>query len=554
MPPAFESHPHLTNLADAFWTWRAVTQPVSGDDIPRLERPAGWVPDWSAEAVARQRQQLAKFEAEWQRLGADTHKWSPALQVDYRLVGCALARVRYELDVVAGWRRNPHFYVHQTLGAVFELLLPPPPFMPARAADLVKRAESIPITVDAAMANLQDDAVRPFAAMAIAALQDVRPRMLTVAEELHPWLDPSSAEQFKRAMATGARALEAFAAWLETRQKTMPVETALGRQAYADFLQRVALVPLSPEQVAAAGQQELDRAVAFEALERQRNRYLPPLTLPANQAEQIARAATGEDMLRQFCEAHDLLSFPGWLRHYRNAPLPAYLKPLRGLGVTDDLTSPSRLDEDGICYIPEPTPDLPYFYAAMARDPRTLIAHEGVHYYQLARSWAQPNPIRRHYYDSGPNEGIGFYTEEMLLQAGLFDDSPRSREIIYNFMRLRALRVAVDVRLALGELTIDTAAEVLAHQVPMDLATAREEASFFASEPGQAITYQIGKLQILGFLSAARLAQGDRFNLRAFHDSLVDNGNVPIALQLWETVGAADEMRLLDRASDSLSP
>ena len=37
-----------------------------------------------------------------------------------------------------------------------------------------------------------------------------------------------------------------------------------------------------------------------------------------------------------------------------------------------------------------------------------------------------------------------------MLQAGLFDDSPRSREIIYNLMRLRALRVEVDVKLALG--------------------------------------------------------------------------------------------------------
>jgi len=332
----------------------------------------------------------------------------------------------------------------------------------------------------------------------------------------------------------------------------MPAETALGRQAYADFLQRVALVPLSPEQVAAAGQQELERAVAWEALEQQRNRHLPPLTLPANQAEQIARQAAGEEMLRQFCVTHELLSFPGWLRRYRNLPLPAYLAPLQGLGVTDDLTSPARLDEDGTCYIPEPTPDLPYFYAAMARDPRTLIAHEGAHYYQLARSWAQANPIRRHYYDSGANEGVGFYTEEMLLQAGLFDDSPRSREIIYNFMRLRALRVGVDVRLALGSLTIETAADVLARQVPMDLATAREEASFFASEPGQAITYQIGKLQVLRLLSDARLAQGDRFNLRDFHDALFENGNVPIALQRFERLGAADELNILDTASDSL--
>jgi uncharacterized protein (DUF885 family) len=71
----------------------------------------------------------------------------------------------------------------------------------------------------------------------------------------------------------------------------------------------------------------------------------------------------------------------------------------------------------------------------------------------------------------------------------------------------------------------------------MDAETAREEASFFASEPGQAITYQVGKLQILSFLADARRAQGDRFSLRAFHDYLLENGNVPIALQRMELLG-----------------
>src|SRR5204863_2638907 len=141
------------------------------------------------------------------------------------------------------------------------------------------------------------------------------------------------------------------------------------------------------------------------------------------------------------------------------------------------------------------------FWLATAKDGRPDMVHEGVpgHYFQMCLSWKHEDPVRRRYYNSGANEGLGFYAEEMMMQAGLFDDSPRSREIIYNFMRLRALRVAVDVRLALGELTIDTAADELARRVPMDAATAREEASLFASEPGQAITYQIGKLQILGF-------------------------------------------------------
>jgi uncharacterized protein (DUF885 family) len=169
-----------------------------------------------------------------------------------------------------------------------------------------------------------------------------------------------------------------------------------------------------------------------------------------------------------------------------------------------------------------------------------------MHYYQLAMSWAHPDRLRRFYYDSGPNEGIGFYAEEMLLQAGLFDDMPRSREIIYNFMRLRAVRVSVDVRLALGELTVETAAHELATRVPMDASTAYEEASFFASSPGQAITYQVGKIQILGFLSDARRVQGASFNLRKFHDALWLNGNVPIALQRWELLETRDEIDTLE--------
>jgi len=157
-----------------------------------------------------------------------------------------------------------------------------------------------------------------------------------------------------------------------------------------------------------------------------------------------------------------------------------------------------------------------------------------------------PDPIRRHYYDSGANEGIGFYGEEMMLQAGLFDDRPQTREIIYNFMRLRALRVEVDVKLALGSFTISEAAEYLAQHVPMDKKSAEAEAALFATTPGQAISYQVGKNQILHFLADARLAQGDRFNLRAFHDFLWLNGNVPIALQRWEYLGEDDDLRAIE--------
>jgi uncharacterized protein (DUF885 family) len=130
----------------------------------------------------------------------------------------------------------------------------------------------------------------------------------------------------------------------------------------------------------------------------------------------------------------------------------------------------------------------------------------------------------------------------MMMQAGLFDDSPHTREIISNFMRLRALRVEVDVKLALGEFTLEQAAKYLQEKVPMDAETARQEAIAFSSGPGQAMTYQIGKLQITKMLAEARMKQGDKFDLRAFHDFVWKNGNVPIALQRWELLGAADDI------------
>ena len=171
-----------------------------------------------------------------------------------------------------------------------------------------------------------------------------------------------------------------------------------------------------------------------------------------------------------------------------------------------------------------------------------------MHYQQLALSWRHPDPVRRHYYDSGANEGIAFYNEELMLQAGLFEDKPSTRSVIYSFMRLRALRVEVDVRLALGAMNIDEAGQYLESRVPMDRGTAREEAAFFAASPGQGLTYQVGKSQILGFLADAARLEGDAFDLQEFHDYLWTNGNVPIALLRFERLGLRDEWGLIGNA------
>jgi uncharacterized protein (DUF885 family) len=521
----------LEKLADDFWAWRAKYAPFTGDDVNRMERPGG-KRDWSPANIQTRRKDLAGFEARWKKIDA-TH-WPISRQIDYRLIGSALSRVRWELDINPRWKRDPTFYLEQTLTPVVEALIVPGPYDEARSREILNRIENIPSILEQAGQNL-DKPPAPFATVTIQALDGLRERLRKMASALSGSTTLKE-QELNLATDRAADALEKFRQALQKRLPSLPKGTALSRDAYVFFLKNVALMPYSPEELLAMGQQEWDRAVAFEAFETQRNKDVSPLKIADNIDNWIKDAATKELQIRDFLEKRGILTVPNWIQHYTLRAMPEYLRPLEDFASMVDFTSPSRLKDNASRYFTEPSPKLGYFWRATAQDPRPLTVHEGIpgHWFQLCVSWKHENPIRRHYYDSGANEGIGFYAEEMMLRAGLFDDSPHTCEIIYNFMRLRALRVEVDVKLALGEFTLEQAAKYLQEKVPMDEQTARQEAIAFATGPGQALTYQIGKLQIVKFLADARMQQGENFNLRAFHDFVWKNGNVPIELQRWE--------------------
>ena len=545
-PPAQTQASTLEQFAAELWTWRARYEPFSADDIPRLERPEG-ERDWSAGSIAKQRKQLEEFEARWKKL--DRAGWTVNEKVDDRLMGSALARVHWELDLNRRWQRDPTFYLDQTLTALLEALVEPPPFDAARSREIVARMQDIPKILSDGESNLH--AVRPFAQLAISSLAQIRPELLEVDREVAPMLQRGALQsgsvtaEFHAATEKAIVALEAYRGWLQEHLQSMPENAAVGRANYEFFLSHVALIPYTPEQLLAISRQEWERAVTFEQIEKQRNQGLPELKIAANIDEQIRTSERDELAIREFLKKKEILAISPEIGHYTIRLMPGYVNALSGFGETDDF-----LHATGVRWLNEPSPTLGYFWLATAKDPRPDMVHEGVpgHYFQMAWSRMHEDPIRRHYYDSGPNEGLGFYVEEMVLQAGLFDDSPRSREIIYNFMRLRALRVEVDVKLALGLFTIKQAADYLAHYVPMDQKTAEEEAAGFAVGPGQAISYQIGKVQIMRFLADARLKQGDAFELRAFDDYLWKNGNVPIVLLRWEYLGLDDDLKTVDAA------
>ena len=534
----------LDQLASDFWAWRAESRPFSSDDVPRIEHAPG-TREWSATAIAKQRGYLAAFEHRGRAL--NTAGWPVARMVDYRLMGSAIARVRWELDINPRWQRDPAFYVEQTIVALQEELMPPPPFGDARSREIVARAENIPSILEQGKLNLK--AIAPFARLTIASLSGIDARLARVERGVSPLLSSNDQRaRFRTAIAAASSALIHYREWLQQNLPNLRQDFALGAKAYGFFLHQVALLPYTPEELLSMAHQDFERVLAMESYERQRDLGAPELKMAATADDESARMARDDANIRRFLMDHQILTVPADLPHWTVRLAPDYIAALDGFGELDDFTGPSRLREDGTRWIQPLSNDLPYFSKAYAQDTRTTGVHEGVpgHFFQLSLAWRNPNSIRRQYYDSGANEGIGFYAEEMMLDAGLYDDSPRSREIIYNFARLRALRVEVDVKLALGRFSMAQAAEYLARTVPMDRRTAQGEAADFATAPGLGIAYQIGKLQIERTLAERRLQQGDKFTLRDFHDYVWSNGNVPLSLQRWELLGLDDDIKKAD--------
>src|SRR3954454_20973985 len=129
---AAENFATLGKLADDFWSWRAKYAPFTGDDVNRIERPGG-TRDWSRTAIDRRGNELTEFISRWKKL--ESKDWPIPQKVDYRLIGSALARVEWELDLNPRWKRDPNFYIEQTLTPVLEALTIPGPYDASRSRE-----------------------------------------------------------------------------------------------------------------------------------------------------------------------------------------------------------------------------------------------------------------------------------------------------------------------------------------------------------------------------------------------------------------------------------
>lgn len=204
---------------------------------------------------------------------------------------------------------------------------------------------------------------------------------------------------------------------------------------------------------------------------------------------------------------------------------------------------PFREQAAGKAFYQRPAPDgsRPGIYYANLYDMgdmpiyqmEALAYHEGVpgHHMQLAIAQELEGvpSFRKYGSMTAYTEGWGLYSEYIPKEMGFYED-PYS-----DFGRLamelwRAARLVVDTGLHDKKWTREEAIDYLIENTPNPAGDARKAIERYIVMPGQATAYKIGMLKILELRERAETALGDDFDIRAFHDVVLKNGAVPLAI------------------------
>jgi uncharacterized protein (DUF885 family) len=160
-----------------------------------------------------------------------------------------------------------------------------------------------------------------------------------------------------------------------------------------------------------------------------------------------------------------------------------------------------------------------------------LTLHESApgHAFQLsiaAEHKGQPE-FRQHTYISAYGEGWALYCERLGVEMGMYDTA-YDRFGMLGYQIWRAARLVVDTGIHAQGWTRERAVAYLREYTALPEHEVDTEVDRYISWPGQALSYYLGEMAIVKARTKAEAALGPRFNLRAFHDTLLELGSVPL--------------------------
>ena len=505
------------DLISFFKEWRTFEAPPFLDGAPDYTK-------------SRFNKDYKTFKSLQRRLNKmDITGWSDSQQIDWHVVSAEMNGYDFNYRVLRPWQRDPAFYqtvwtyksdvpAHEgpTNHAVLDLWTYSFPLTDKEENRLTKELKIIPPLLKQAKKNLTGNARDLW----IAGTNNFY-QQKTVLEKLLPKLSKTNAE-LQAALSNAIKETALFVGWLENNAQYKDGPSGVGKDNYTWYQKNVHLVPISWEEEVALLQRELDRAWSSLVLEEKKNAGLPLMVAAKTPEEFNAMAERGVQRLMRFLEEKEIMD----------------IKPNMEPALREHMGS----------FVPEK--DRNFFTIGMHYDPAPLYSHF-YHWFDLAQMRDEPHesPVRRgpllyNIFDS-KSEGIATGVEEMFMRAGLYEDSPRSKEIIWIMIAQRAARGLGSLYAHANIMNMEEAGAVHVKWTPRgwmkrEPHLLKFEQHLYLRQPGYGTCYITGKYLIERLMteSAQQLeAEGKAFVLKDFLRKFNDAGNIPVELVRWEITG-----------------
>jgi hypothetical protein len=522
-----DNNPQLVKL---YKEWRAFEKPPLREGAP----------DYTAVTFSKRLPVFKKLQAKL--LALDTAGWSVKHQVDWHIIWAEMNGYDFNHRILKPWARDPAYYkslwmarsdvpAHEgpTHHATTEIWTYDFPLSASEKKRLLTDLAVIPSLNRQAKLNLVGNARDLW----ITGIRDIRSQSDNL-KGLLTWEGIKGDQDLESAIEAAIASTDELVSWLEQQADSKTGPSGIGKENYTWYMQNVRLVPMTWEDEVMLLKSELASAWSNLKLEEHRNRHLPELKAADSPEAYKAMAEKAARSLMDFLDQQDIVT----VKDYWEPALREHL----GQFVPEDKRN--------------------FFLIGEHYDPRPLYSHF-YHWFELARMDNEPHPseVRRapllyNIFDSR-NEGTATAVEEMFMHAGLYDDSPRSREIVYIMIAQRAARGLGSLYAHASEMTMEEAGGIHSEYTPRGwMKTEKEllifEQHLYLRQPGYGSSYITGKYLLKNAMAEfARVqeAKGEEFETKDFFDQLNAIGNIPISLGHWQMTGLDDEIRKIKKSN-----
>jgi len=494
--PSVAATSDYASLVTLFKEWRTFENP------PLLNG----APDYTAATFQQRMPQFKNLQTKL--VAIDTTRWPVPQRVDWMIVWAEMNGYDFNQRVLQSWVRDPAFYkilwtersdvpAHEgpTNHGTIELWTYTFSLTQEAQTKLVKQLQSIKPFYEQARQNLTGNAKELW----VAGIRDIR----TQAQDLQDILQkPGVADQPEG-------------------------PSGIGKENYTWYQQNVHLVPLKWDDEVLLLKRELARAWTGLKLQEHSNRKLPPLPAADSPEAFAALAERSARSLMNFLENDEIVT------------VKDYFEPALREHIGNFVSADTRN----------------FFDITRHYDARPLYSHF-YHWFELARMDREPHtseirkgPLLYNIFDSR-NEGTATAVEEMFMQAGLYNDDPRVKEIVYIMIAQRAARGLGSLYAHANETTMEEAGKIHTDYTPRGWMKVEKDLMLFEQhlymrQPGYGTSYITGKYLLeraLADYARQKEIRNEPFAIRDFLDAMNASDCIPTSLANWEITGSTADL------------